>query len=82
MSERVRQSGLPAGVAYNGLVSLEKDGQTWEVPVGFVVGYSPEHSPRVANGEPALRQIASLTGGQVLTAANVGQAVVPTTGQA
>ena len=79
--------GLPLVGAYNGLVSLEKDGQTWEVPVGFVVSYSPEYSPRVADGEPTLRQIAALTGGEVLTPASVGQALVQargaaTTGQA
>jgi hypothetical protein len=64
--------------AYNGLVSLVKDGQTWEVPVGFVVGYSPEYSPRVANGEPTLRQIAEVTGGQVLSAETLGAALVQT----
>lgn len=68
--------GLPLVGAYNGLVSLAKDGETWEVPVGFVVGYSPEYSPRVADGEPTLRQIADVTGGQVLTANTLGGALV------
>jgi Mg-chelatase subunit ChlD len=68
--------GVPLPGAYNGLVTLEKEGQTWEVPVGFVVGYSPEYSPRVADGAPALRQIAEVTHGQVLTPETLDGALV------
>ena len=54
----------PAPGAYRGLARLDKDGQHWEVPVGFVVGYSPEYSPRLASGAALLQQIAAVTGGQ------------------
>ena len=67
---------LPLVGAYNGLARLEKDGQAWEVPVGFVVGYSPEYSPRVADGVPSLAQIANVTRGEVLTPDSLGQALV------
>jgi uncharacterized membrane protein len=56
----------PQPGAYRGLVALEKDGQQWEVPVGFTVGYSPEYSPRTASGGAVLQQLAALTGGAVL----------------
>lgn len=58
----------PLAGAYRGYVTLDKDGQRWETPVGFAVGYSPEYSPRTAGGETTLRQIAALTGGVVLAA--------------
>jgi hypothetical protein len=57
---------LPLPGAYRGLVSLAKEGQRWEVPLGFVVGYSPEYSPRLSSGLAVLEQIAALTGGRVL----------------
>ena len=69
---------LPLVGAYNGIVSLVKDGQTWEVPVGFVVGYSPEYSPRVLTGGDTLAQIADVTNGEVLTADTLGAALLQT----
>jgi uncharacterized membrane protein len=71
---------LPLAGAYTGQVTLEKDGQAWEVPVGFVVAYSPEYSPRVSDGAPTLRQIAEVTGGRVLTGASLGEALVQARG--
>jgi len=68
----------PQTGAYRGLVMLEKDGQRWEVPVGFAVGYSPEYSPRTASGAAVLQQIAALTGGAVL-AGPLDAALAPST---
>jgi uncharacterized membrane protein len=65
----------PQPGAYRALATLEKDGQHWEAPLGFVVGYSPEFSPRRADGASLLAQIAESTGGRVLS--DVRQARVP-----
>jgi hypothetical protein len=67
----------PQAGAYRGFVTLDRDDQRWEVPVGFAVGYSPEYSPRTASGDAVLQQIAALTGGVVL-AGPVEAALSPT----
>jgi hypothetical protein len=57
----------PAPGAYRGLVSVDKAGQHWETPLGLAVGYTPEYDPRWPDGAATLRQVATLTGGQVVS---------------
>jgi Ca-activated chloride channel homolog len=56
----------PEPGAYRGLVTLLKANDGWTAPVGFVVNYPPEFSPRLAPAPGALAQIAALTGGQAV----------------
>jgi uncharacterized membrane protein len=54
----------PEPGVYRGQATLQKTGQAWNAPVGFVVGYPPEFSPRLTADLSALDRIAGLTGGQ------------------
>jgi hypothetical protein len=58
----------PGPGVYRGLAALQKDGEQWSAPVGFVVSYPPEFSPRLVQELSVLDQIAGLTGGTRLSA--------------
>lgn len=57
----------PGPGAYRGLVTLDKDGQHWETPLGLAVGYTPEYDPRWVDGTSTLQQVAARTGGQIVS---------------
>ncbi len=56
----------PGPGVYRGLATLQKDTEQWSAPVGFVVAYPPEFSPRLVQELSVLDQIAGLTGGSRL----------------
>jgi Ca-activated chloride channel homolog len=69
----------PQPGAWRGLASLERGGQQWQAPVGFVVSYSPEFSPRLPSGVATLNQVAALTGGRVYSTADLPAFAAPRT---
>jgi hypothetical protein len=57
---------VPGPGVFRGVATLIKEGQQWSAPVGFVVNYPPEFSPRLVPDVTVLDQIAGLTGGRRL----------------